>query len=38
MNGKMTYEDVNLAVQDVLGLLESVVGGEDGAGLDLVEA
>lgn len=34
----MTYQDVDLSVQDVLGLLEGVVGRTSGSSLDLVEA
>lgn len=34
----MTYQNIYLSVQDILGLLEGVVSGTSGTSLDLVEA
>lgn len=36
--GPLTYQDIDLSVQDILGLLEGVVSGTSGTCLDLVES
>lgn len=35
---QIAYQNIDLSVQDILGLLEGVVGRSGGASLDLVEA